>query len=442
MISENARYWIWISKSLGYNNIKVKRVYELYNNISDFYNGGEKEWKHCGIFTPNEISRLEKAKLLEADNVIEHCKELDYSVIALDDGQYPEKLKNIDTPPAVIYVNGKLPDFDERLSISIVGTRRATRYGTDNSFKFAYALAKYSVIVVSGGALGVDCASHRGALAANGITVCVLGCGINYKYLTENEGMRNAIAHSGAVISEYPPDEPPLRYNFPARNRIISALSDGLVVMEAGVKSGSLITARTAIDQGKEVFALLGNNSPQNEGSNTLIKEGLAHPVTDFMDVLSEFNNNRGLYVEDERLDFDSISFSDLEAVPVKGRKPNVNNSKAKINKTSEEKNNKKSEKIKAIKNSAALKSKKAESVNKTVEQGKDGQKNNISDLKASGLSEVAVRVYGAIGNEPVHIDKIVSELNIPVFKVLTALTQLEMKGYVTAMQGRRYVLK
>ena len=99
MISENARYWIWISKALGYNNIKVKRVYELYNNISDFYNGGEKEWKHCGIFTPNEISRLEKAKLSEADNVIEHCKKLNYSVIALDDGQYPEKLMNIGTAP-------------------------------------------------------------------------------------------------------------------------------------------------------------------------------------------------------------------------------------------------------------------------------------------------------------------------------------------------------
>ena len=278
MISENARYWIWISKALGYNNIKVKRIFKLYNDIAEFVHGGEKEWKHCGIFTPNEMRKLNSTKVSVADEILSKCNELKYSVIAIDDEHYPQKLINIDTPPAVLYVNGQLPELDNRLSVSIVGTRRATRYGTDNSYKFAYALAKYSVVIISGGALGVDCASHRGALSANGITVCVLGCGINYKYLTENEGMRNAIAQNGAVISEYPPDEPPLRYNFPARNRIISALSDGLVVMEAGIKSGSLITARMAIDQGKEVFALLGNNSPQNEGSNTLIKNGLACP--------------------------------------------------------------------------------------------------------------------------------------------------------------------
>lgn len=439
MISENARYWIWISQSLGYNNIKIKRICELYTNVALFYSSGEREWRHCGIFTPKDMKKLSDTKISVADNIIDKCNELNYSVISIDDDNYPQKLYNIDTPPAVIYVSGKLPEFDNRLNISIVGTRRATRYGTDNSYKFAYALAKYSAVIISGGALGVDCASHRGALAANGITVCVLGCGINYKYLTENEGMRKAIAQTGAVISEYPPNEPPLRYNFPARNRIISALSDGLVVMEAGIKSGSLITARMAIDQGKEVFALLGNNSPQNEGSNTLIKEGLAHPVTDFMDVLNEFNNNRGLYIENEKLDFDDISFSDLEAVPVKGRKPvNKNNTvKKKITKSD-----------KVMKTVFENKSEN----NKTAQQNSNLQSNNtdekisvqknVLELKASGLSDIAVSVYGTISDEPVHIDKIVNELNIPVFKVLTALTQLEIKGYVRAMQGRMYVLK
>lgn len=445
MISENARYWIWISQSLGYNSIKVKRISELYSDIADFFSGGEKEWKHCGIFTPNEMKKLNNTKISVADDIIKKCRELNYSVIAIDDERYPQRLINIDTPPAVIYVNGQLPEFDDRLSISIVGTRRATRYGTDNSFKFAYALAKYSVIIVSGGALGVDCASHRGALSANGITVCVLGCGINYKYLTENEGMRKAIAQSGAVISEYPPDEPPLRYNFPARNRIISALSDGLVVMEAGIKSGSLITARMAIDHGKEVFALLGNNSPQNEGSNKLIKEGLAHPVTDFMDILSEFNSNRGLYVENEKLDFDDISFSDLEAVPVKGKKPTNNKNTAKSKTTKAVKadvSEKKNEKSASNNNSKSAQHKENAQSAKKPEDKQENVQKNISDLKASGLSDTAINVYCQISNEPVHIDKIVSELNIPVFKVLTALTQLEIKGYVKAIQGRRYILK
>ena len=449
MISENARYWIWISKALGYNNIKVKRIFKLYNDIAEFVHGGEKEWKHCGIFTPNEIRKLNNTKVSVADEILSKCNELKYSVIAIDDEHYPQKLINIDTPPAVLYVNGQLPELDNRLSVSIVGTRRATRYGTDNSYKFAYALAKYSVVIISGGALGVDCASHRGALSANGITVCVLGCGINYKYLTENEGMRNAIAQNGAVISEYPPDEPPLRYNFPARNRIISALSDGLVVMEAGIKSGSLITARMAIDQGKEVFALLGNNSPQNEGSNTLIKNGLACPVTDFMDVLSEFNSNRGLYVEDEKLDFDNISFTDLEAVPVKGKKTaKSKNSTNKKDKAKPEKINANVSSDKTLKPEKAVKeTKNVAHKNSSVSADVNNKENadvrkSISDLKALGLSDAAVTVYGTIGNKPVHIDKIVSELGIPVFKVLTALTQLEMKGLVTAMQGRMYVLK
>jgi DNA processing protein len=257
--------------------------------------------------------------------------------------------------------------------------------------------------------------------------------------------MRKAIAQSGAVISEYPPDEPPLRYNFPARNRIISALSDGLVVMEAGIKSGSLITARIAIDQGKEVFALLGNNSPQNEGSNKLIKEGLAHPVTDFMDILSEFNSNRGLYVENEKLDFDDISFSDLEAVPVKGKKPTNNKNTAKSKTTKAVKadvSEKKNEKSASNNNSKSAQHKENAQSAKKLEDKQENVQKNISDLKASGLSDTAINVYCQISNEPVHIDKIVSELNIPVFKVLTALTQLEIKGYVKAIQGRRYILK
>lgn len=132
--------------------------------------------------------KLNNTKVSVADEILSKCNELKYSVIAIDDEHYPQKLINIDTPPAVLYVNGQLPELDNRLSVSIVGTRRATRYGTDNSYKFAYALAKYSVVIISGGALGVDCASHRGALSANGITVCVLGCGINYKISYRKRG--------------------------------------------------------------------------------------------------------------------------------------------------------------------------------------------------------------------------------------------------------------
>lgn len=419
MISSNKRIWIWITQVLGYNTPKVRRIYELYSDINDFYNGGEREWRFCGIFSQNDISKLRNTDISAADKIISRCNELKYSVLAIDDEKYPQCLRDIECPPAVIYVSGKLPDIDNRLTIGIVGTRRATKYGIDNSYKFGYALSKYGVATVSGGALGVDCASHRGSLAADGVTICVRGCGINASYLSENAGMRNAITKKGAVISEYPPDETPRTYYFPARNRIIAALSDGVLIIESGIKSGSLITANLAGEMGKKVYALLGNNNPQNEGSNERIKDGTAIPVTDFMDILTSFDN---LYATSDKIDFNNLSLEDIEAVPVKGMS-NLKKKKLKNNLTSTisyEKNNKKI----------------------YCETENDNSTNEIKHKENLNLNTTAQSVYDYIGNEPVHIDKIAADLNIPVFKVLASLTILEMKGLIQALQGRRYILK
>lgn len=419
MISSNKRIWIWITQVLGYNTPKVRRIYELYSDINDFYNGGEREWRFCGIFSQNDICKLRNNDISAADKIISRCNELKYSVLAIDDEKYPQCLRDIECPPAVIYVSGKLPDVDNRLTIGIVGTRRATKYGIDNSYKFGYALSKYGVATVSGGALGVDCASHRGSLAADGVTICVRGCGINASYLSENAGMRNAITKKGAVISEYPPDETPRTYYFPARNRIIAALSDGVLIIESGIKSGSLITANLAGEMGKKVYALLGNNNPQNEGSNERIKDGTAIPVTDFMDILTSFDN---LYATSDKIDFNNLSLEDIEAVPVKGMS-NLKKKKLKNNSTSTisyEKNNKKI----------------------YCETENDNSTNEIKHKENLNLNTTAQSVYDYIGNEPVHIDKIAADLNIPVFKVLASLTILEMKGLIQALQGRRYILK
>ncbi|MBQ7745141.1 MAG: DNA-processing protein DprA, partial [Ruminococcus sp.] len=326
MISKNARYWIWITLALGYNTDKINKLYELYTDIAEFCLGGEKEWRFCGVLSNGDINKLKSIKKSEADKIMKRCEELEYSIVCIDDSVYPECLRNIYASPAVLYVSGDLPDIDNTLSIGIVGTRRASNYGTHNAYKFGYALSKCGVITVSGGALGVDCASHRGSLAAKGKTVCVLGCGINYNYLPQNKEMRDSITKDGALISEYPPDTPPIGYQFPARNRIIAALSNGVLIIESGIKSGSLITANYALEMGKELFALLGNNSPQNEGSNARIKEGTAIPVTDFMDILSAFDN---IYLTDEYKEIDELNFADIEEIPVKGmvyKKPSNNN--------------------------------------------------------------------------------------------------------------------
>lgn len=415
MISANAKYWIWITLTLGFNTPKAKRLFELYSDISEFCLGGEKEWKYCGILSDKDVDKMRDTSFASAESIIKRCESLHYSILTIDDESYPNSLINIDTPPAVLYISGTLPDIDNRLTIGIVGTRTATRYGLDNSYKFGYALSKYGVTTISGGALGVDCASHRGSLAADGVTICVRGCGINCNYLNENKKMREAITKRGAVISEYPPDETPRNYYFPARNRIISALSNGILIIESGKRSGSLITADFALEQGKEVFALLGNNSPQNEGSNNRIKEGSAIPVTDFMDILNAFDN---LYATNGSVNFDEISFEDIEAIPVKGKNVFKNKPKMFNNISAKEKN-----------------------IDKIIDSSNDNSNKEIThkDIK---LNDTAQKIYKYISTEPVHIDKISSDLNIPVFKVLSSITELEMKGLIIALQGRRYILK
>ena len=433
MISKDAKYWIWLSQTLGYSNKKAKGLMELYPDIEQFARSGEDEWRYCGILSKAEIEKLKRLDFSVAERILSRCSELGYSVLSITDPSYPKCLLDIFDPPAVLYINGRLPDIDDQLTIAIVGTRTASRYGIENSFKFGYSLSKFGVCIISGGALGVDCASHRGVLSAKGTTVCVLGCGINYPYLMDNAGMRKAIAINGAVVSEYPPDTPPKSYHFPARNRLIAAMSDGVVIMESGEKSGSLITADFALDMGKELFALLGNNDPRNEGSNRRIKEGSAVPVTDFMDVLVEFE---GLYITGGDSDIDSISFADIEAVPTKEKKHSAGSKSARKEEAngSTDGGKGRSKPLKSMK--AAAKRKKS-----GPDNAGDNEKSETEHKKAIGLTGDQKSIYELLTAEPVHIDKIADELELPVFKVLTALTLLEMQGLAKAHPGRMYSL-
>ena len=402
-----------LSQTIGYNNQKIKQITEHYPDVMSFINGGEREWRLCGFLSASDIAKLQSPPWERVDRIISRCAELGYSVLTIEDEDYPMCLFNIYAPPAVLYVDGKLPDLDSRFSIGIVGTRRASRYGVENSYKIAYSLSKFGVTVVSGGALGVDCASHRGVLAAGGVTVCVRGCGINSRYLQDNAEMRRAITLRGAVISEYPPDEEPRGFYFPARNRIIAALSDGLLLIEAGARSGSLITANLALEMGKELFALLGNNSPMNEGSNRRIKEGTAIPITDFMDILVAFDN---LTIGSEDVNYDDISLDDIAAVPVKGQKPPE---KPKPADDPARREKALPDKPQKLKNSTTVVS---------------GEKLNIT------LRGDAKRVFDYLSAEPVHIDQIAGDLGLPVYSALSTLTFLEMNDLVRPLKGRFFV--
>ena len=284
-MTNSAKYDIWLTLALGFSGPKPKAIHALYNSIEEFYNGGESEWRLSGVLNQKDIEALSSTPLSKALEVIARCNALGITILAFDDPDYPARLMELSDPPAVLYMKGRLPDFSDKLTIAMVGTRNATSYGKKTSHILSGSLAKLGVIIVSGGAVGIDSLSHTAAFEAGGVTVCVLGCGINFPYLTANRRMREDIAVKGAVISEYPPDYPPGKYTFPERNRIIAGLSDGVVVVEAGVKSGSLITARLAAEQGRDVFAVMGNiTSPYSQGTNALIKDG-AVPVTDFTDI-------------------------------------------------------------------------------------------------------------------------------------------------------------
>lgn len=213
----------------------------------------------------------------------------DATLLCSEDPAYPPALKNIPDPPPLLYVMGELREADA-VALAIVGSRRCTHYGLEQAERFGGLLGRAGFTVVSGGARGIDAAAHRGALAAGGRTLAIMGCGLCHLYPPENEKLfRQIVAEGrGAILSELPMRTTVLPGNFPTRNRIIAGLSLGVLVVEAARRSGSLITARLAVEQGKEVFALPGRvDSPFSQGTNSLIADGAAGLVQDLDDVLS-----------------------------------------------------------------------------------------------------------------------------------------------------------
>jgi DNA processing protein len=221
-----------------------------------------------------ELDRIEKSKT---------------DVLTIADTEYPSSLKAIFDPPPVLYVKGKIIKNDA-IAVGVVGSRSPTVYGKLITEKISKGLAEMGITVVSGMARGIDSIAHKSAINCGGRTIAVLGCGLNVVYPPENFNLMDEIANNGAVISEFPISAKPDKMNFPQRNRVISGLSLGVVVVEAAEKSGSLITARHAVEQGREVFAVPGSvNSPKSQGTNRLIKMG-AKLIEDAGDIIEEFS--------------------------------------------------------------------------------------------------------------------------------------------------------
>ncbi|GMB10906.1 MAG: DNA-protecting protein DprA [Candidatus Improbicoccus devescovinae] len=288
---QDVLYWIWLQRSLNFGNHKVRFVMSSQNPIKDFYDSGERVWASYGIFKRNELENLQKYSLTDAQLVLDKCKRLGYNVIGFSDKNYPDLLKRIDNPPCVLYAKGDITCVNSRLVISIVGSRSASYFGSAMAFKTAYDLASEDVLIVSGGALGIDTASHKGAIAAQGQTVGILACGIDFPYLLTNENLRNQISENGVLISEYPPGYPMRNFNFYLRNRLISGISHGTIVVEAGKKSGALVTANFAAEQNRDVFVTpVFAENPLSEGIFELIEDG-AKVIKDSLDIKKYYSN-------------------------------------------------------------------------------------------------------------------------------------------------------
>ena len=381
-------FWLWLQHALGAGSSKHGRILEGWRNLEDFYTAGREAWFLEGYFTAKELRGMETYSLSDAQALLSYCEKIGQKVVTPDCDEYPGPLRQIHNPPCALYYKGAIPDFEREPAISIVGTRKATQTGKAAARSFAYELAKNGVVVVSGGALGIDTAAHQGALQAGGRTVCVLGCGIDTDYLMVNASLRGVIAEHGALISEFPPQTQASGSNFPIRNRIISGLSLGTLVVEAAAKSGSLITADYALEQGRDVFAVpCGIFSPVSAGANNLIKAG-AKPVSGAKEILEEY--------------------------------PEWTKSKFFLDDT-------KSNVI--IEENSAKNDPPAEDKKRAV-PGKDK------------FSQDAQILLSSLTDRPRPIGDLAEMTRIPAARLLSAVTELELEGAIESHSGRRYSLR
>ncbi|MBR6763804.1 MAG: DNA-processing protein DprA [Clostridia bacterium] len=289
----SVKHWIWLAE-LFRSGKRVNELLEHFGSPEEVFHASVRELKQVPSLRDEDREAILCHDLTLAEEIRAACKEKGIHIVTYQDSTFPASLRSIPNPPLVLYYYGELPEFSEVLSVAVVGTRHASFYGRSIAENLGNRLAKSGVCLVSGMAEGVDSASTRGAIKAGNPGVVVLGTPIDVCYPRSSRDVYDALKKDGAVISEYPPGGETFQTNFPARNRIISGLSQGVVVVEAPLRSGSLITARMALEQGRDVFVVPGNiDVPSFEGSNRLLVNGEGKAITSVRDILVEYE---GLY--------------------------------------------------------------------------------------------------------------------------------------------------
>lgn len=396
-------YWLWLTTLPNMTSNKITNLLSVFETAKDIYDAKD----YSGIYgiNQNDIDILLNKKMDRVKTVIERLKLLKAGALTYDDVHYPDMLRQIDEPPYVLYIKGEVMPWDRLLTVAVVGTRKYTDYGIRACDSICRGLAENGVTIVSGMARGLDSVAAKAALCGGGKTIAVLGCGLDIVYPPENGELMNAIMHNGTVITEYPPGTPPVGKHFPYRNRIISGLARGTLVVQAPLKSGALITANYALDSGKDVFAVPGSiNDICARGTNSLIKVG-AKLVENAQDILDEY---------------------DFEIKHLK--RPTENNAEYENLKTAD-----------SDKTTVNATDKKPENTQNTAV-------NNvitvtIDDEKYKNLNDEEKKVIELLIKGAMHIDELARQSELAISKLNPTLTILEMKGLVTQMPGKNFRL-
>jgi len=357
-LKDNQLFWLGFNLVKGIGAVRLRRLLDYFGDLETAWNAPSEELISAGL-SAKLVQNLETLrKDISLEKIWDDIKAQGIDLLTWGDPNYPNRLAEIDTPPPVLYVRGELLPEDD-WAVAVVGTRRVSAYGRQVTEKIAHTLARSGVTLVSGLARGVDGSAHQAVLDAGGRTLAVLGCGVDKIYPPEHRQLAQKIMDNGAVISDYAVGTPPEARNFPPRNRIISGLTMATVVVEAGQKSGAVITANFAVEQGREVFAVPGNiTSPSSKGTNTLIQKG-AHPLLNPEEIL-------------ETLELRLIS-----------------------------------------------------------------EHKKARTALPSDATEV--KIFDILSHEPMHVDEIHSQIDLPIEKVTAALAMMELKGLVRKASGMRY---
>ncbi len=431
-MSSDLLYWVWLAERLGPASRRLTGLLARFDSAYDIYRAEPEEITGFDSDGNEKLHRLEDKNLDNACKTVEYCKRLGVEIIAYDSKEYPARLRKLQDPPAVLYVRGRMPRLDERVCIAVVGTRTMSEYGKTSAYKISYELAAAGAVVVSGMAKGVDGMAACGALSGKGETVAVLGCGVDRAYPASHKRLMDKIISGGCVISEYPPHTEPFGYHFPMRNRLISGMCNGTLVIEADEQSGALITARDAIIQGRDIYALPGNiDAPGSQGTNRLIHEG-ATQVRSASDILE---NYRELYS-------DTLDFERLEKAKKRSDYTRLTAMLYGLSYIEKEETEPPARDLSAN----AKENKKPDKKELTAAQNEPdipaAPKENKNGALISALDEKTRAVFDAVPEGRDIRPEALTSTGLSVPQIMAALTVLEIKGLVMQRPGGTYTRK